>query len=210
MRAFSLIEVMVAVIIISVVGLSLLQINANHTKVFRFALDRIETNQLASIYINHYSDKLEIRDHTLLDIIKENYGEITNDELRERLDSIKASVKRDEVERVSLFGESSSSDEEENEEFFEQSEESVNAGMEEILIERVAVKFENSGVLSYILRYEDESPEDVVIESTPTPNPSGTPTPSGTPNPSNTPVLSNTPTPSGTPKPNQPPPLGGF
>jgi prepilin-type N-terminal cleavage/methylation domain-containing protein len=107
-RAFTLIEILVAVVIISVVGLSLLKINANHTNLFKFSIDRIDVNRFASIYLNHYDESLEMREYSILEVLKSSYPEITNDELRRYLDEIKVSIKKEEIERIKLFEEDDS------------------------------------------------------------------------------------------------------
>lgn len=165
-RAFTLVEVIVAVVIISVVGLSLLKINANHTNIFKFSLDRIDVNQLASFYVNNYDPNLEMRDYSILELIKSKYPEIKDDEIRKYLDEVKISIKEDEeVDELNLFEDDSRAEDESKSEAYKNFENNPKMSKDDdsnkIIINRLNLNFNDvkSGYYRFIYNGMQENNE---------------------------------------------------
>ncbi len=151
-RAFTLIEVMVSVIIISVVGLSLLQIHSNHTRTFEFSLSRIDINEKASLVFNSYSKELEDKDRTLFEIIKLKYPNIKNDELEKILKEENVHIKKVEIAQIEPFASGNIVDEEDELDYSDAGAEGVE--LEPILLNRIDVKFKEAGTYLYSFEFE--------------------------------------------------------
>lgn len=150
-RAFTIIEVMVSVIIISIVGLSLLKIHSNQTSTFEFARDRVKINERASIVISNYSENLEFKRENLYDLLKSKYPNIDSDSLIQTLKSTEFEVKKVELSRINPF--SSYFEEEEEDEYISDLDELEQE--ESIILSRIDVRFEDFGTYLYSFEYEN-------------------------------------------------------
>ena len=98
-RAFTLIEVMVSVMIISVVIMALLQMNANNTHIFSATKKQLKTNQYLSFLIANKDYGFEDKNIYLDDLIQD--FEVEND-LRRELKRIKVAIVYQELESIDL------------------------------------------------------------------------------------------------------------
>lgn len=151
--SFTLIEVMVAVIIISIVGMGLLQIHSNHTKTFEFAIDRIDVNEKASILFANYSEEIDDKDRTLMDIIKLKYPDLRNDDLEKILKEEDVVIRKTEISQINPFSFDDNESEEEDDFLIDDSEDVEQEEL--ILLHRFDVKFKNAATYLYSFRYEN-------------------------------------------------------
>ena len=98
-RAFTLIEVMVSVMIISIVIMALLQMHANNTHIFSAVKKQIKTNQYISLLIANKDYGFKDKDIYLYDLIQ--YFEV-EDELRRELKSKKVAIIYQKLESIDL------------------------------------------------------------------------------------------------------------
>lgn len=111
-KGFTLIEVMVAVMIISVVILGLLQLFANNTHIF-FQLDKkVEYNQYLSVFLANQKYGFEDKKTNMYELLSDFD---VNDDLRRQLKEQKVEVMYQELEVIDL-GEFQAQKEETNEE----------------------------------------------------------------------------------------------
>jgi prepilin-type N-terminal cleavage/methylation domain-containing protein len=103
--AFTLIEVMVSVMIISVVIMALLQMQGNSTHIFSRLKSNLEVNQYASYFILNSGYGFNRKTVSLYTLLNEFQVE---DNLRRELKDIKVDIKYDKLER---YGDSNGSEE---------------------------------------------------------------------------------------------------
>ena len=84
-RAFTIIEVLISVAIISIVLLALLKTGSNNLKTAHFVKNREKVLSLTSFFINKNENKIQTNLYKVL----ENKYNINNDKLRKRLKEIK-------------------------------------------------------------------------------------------------------------------------
>jgi len=96
---FTLIEVMVSVVIISVVGLALLDISSKNTKIISFLHTKRELPLALSIVGFHGDADLNKLEKSLLDIVDNSYN-IQSQRLKAYLDQKKITYKEESVDRV--------------------------------------------------------------------------------------------------------------
>ncbi len=149
--SFTLIEVMIAIVIISIVGMGLLQIHSNQTKTFEFAIDRIDVNEKASILFANYSESLDDKDRTLMDIVKSKYPDFRNDDLEIILKNENVLIKKEEIAQIYPFSFEDNESEEEDD-FLDEDDEMEQE--EPILLYRFDARFENAGTYIYSFGYE--------------------------------------------------------
>ena len=171
--SFTLIEVMVSIVIISIVGTGLLQIHSNQTKTFEFALDRIDVNEKASILFANYSEDLDDKDRILMDILKLKYPDFRNDDLEIILKNENVLIKKNEIAEIYPF--SFDDNESEEDELFLDNEEDELEQEEPILLHRFDVRFENAGTYIYSFGYEGVDNQIPDNKTDPTPEPSTKP-----------------------------------
>jgi prepilin-type N-terminal cleavage/methylation domain-containing protein len=116
-RGFTLIEVMVAVMIISIVIMGLLQMYSNNTHIFSAIKKQIKTNQYVSFLVSSDDYGFENKDIYLYDLVKDFDFE---SDLKRELKAIKAKVIYEEIETIDLS---------------EDSNESQNAGSSAVVLE---------------------------------------------------------------------------
>ena len=140
-KAFTLIEVMVAVVIISTVIMALLTMSGNNTHMFSNFKSQIKINQYASFFISNDKYGLENEDVTLYKLVDEFDLET---DLRRELKSIKVDViyqVLDQIDMSEFDDEDQSSDDiREDEE-----DESVNSSLI-IEIGKTVLKLQDSSV----------------------------------------------------------------
>ncbi len=95
-KAFTLIEVLVSVIILSYVGVGLLQISSNNKHNFIYLREKSHYDRLASIAFIHNSPKYNHKTMNLYDYIRDDYTNI-DDELRKYLKNIKVTYEEKEI-----------------------------------------------------------------------------------------------------------------
>ena len=98
-KAFTLIEVMVSVMIISVVIMALLQMKSNNSHILTSLKNQNDTNQYISLLISNKDYGYEKKTIRLDTLVKEFN---VNDELRKKLKNIKAKVIYNKVNRIDL------------------------------------------------------------------------------------------------------------
>ncbi|MCV6607162.1 MAG: prepilin-type N-terminal cleavage/methylation domain-containing protein [Campylobacterales bacterium] len=100
--SFTLIEVLVSVIIISIVGLALLDMANKNTKMIGFLATKKEVPMILSVYGFHGEPDLDNLEKNLYDVISKNYT-IDSLSFKNYLNSKKILYKEDEVERKQIF-----------------------------------------------------------------------------------------------------------
>lgn len=105
-RGFTLIEVMVAVMIISIVIMGLLQMYSNNTHIFSAIKKQIKTNQYVSFLVSSDDYGFENKDIYLYDLVKDFDFE---SDLKRELKAIKAKVIYEEIETIDLSEDSNES-----------------------------------------------------------------------------------------------------
>lgn len=113
-KGFTLIEVMIAVVIISTVILALLQMYSNNTHIFSLLNKKININQYATLFLANPKigfTRDEVRIYDLVD------GFDIEDDLRRELKEMKATILYQEMQRIDLadFEENDTMQEDENE-----------------------------------------------------------------------------------------------
>lgn len=98
-NAFTLIEVIVAVMIISVVIMALIQMNANNTHIFSSLKQQTMTNQYASLLISNDDYGFEKKSVVINDLLSE--FNLQND-LRRELKNIKAEIIYQKLEQIDM------------------------------------------------------------------------------------------------------------
>jgi len=97
--AFTLIEVMVAVVIISVVIMALIKLFANNSHIFSTLDNKSQSNQYLSFLISPSDYGLENKETTLYDLVKEFDIE---DDLRRELKNIKVKLLYQELDTIDV------------------------------------------------------------------------------------------------------------
>jgi len=97
--AFTLIEVMVAVVIISVVIMALIKLFANNSHIFSTLDNKSQSNQYLSLLISPSDYGLENKESTLYDLVKEFDIE---DDLRRELKNIKVKLLYQELDTIDV------------------------------------------------------------------------------------------------------------
>lgn len=110
-NAFTLIEVMVAVMIISVVIIALIQMYANNTHIFISLKKQTKTNQYSSFLIGNEKYGFEDKSISMDDLV-DDFD--LRDELRRKLKNIKLNVVYKEVDRIDLSESESESEDIQN------------------------------------------------------------------------------------------------
>lgn len=120
-KAFTLIEVMVAVMIISVVILALLEMFANHSHIFSSFKNKTKVNQYASFFIANPVYGFEKKSLNMYDILSD--FKLESDLIRE-LKSVKVEILYQELERIDMSKfEDSDDDKSEEESYYDDNEE---------------------------------------------------------------------------------------
>ena len=113
-RGFTLIEVMVAVMIISVVIMALLKMYSNNTYIFSSIKQEIKTNQYISLLIGNDEYGFEKKHIVMYDLVKDFNIE---NELKRKLKSLKTDIVYTKVDSIDLSddtGETKSSESKSN------------------------------------------------------------------------------------------------
>jgi prepilin-type N-terminal cleavage/methylation domain-containing protein len=98
-NAFTLIEVMIAVMIISVVIMALIQMQGNTTNIFSKLNNTIKTNQYTSLFVSNSTYGFEDKKVYLDDLLNEFSLE---DDLRRKLNKIKVEVDYEELRSIDM------------------------------------------------------------------------------------------------------------
>lgn len=124
---FTLIEVMIAVVIISSVIMALIQMYANNIHIFSTLNKKAQINQYSSFFISNPDNGLESDKVTLYDLLSD--FDLEND-LRRSLKEIKAEVIYQELESIDMADYDGSGDEnEEDSEELQENKENSNSSM---------------------------------------------------------------------------------
>ncbi len=145
-KAFTLIEVMVAVLIISVVIMALFEMQGNNSHFFSRFYKKIQVNQMVSFFISNKENGFEKRDVYLDDLLSEFNLE---DELRRKLKEVKVELDYEELDQISM-----SEDEDDSEDVFRDEEEDE-AGSEVVLeIGKTILKLDDTSTSIVRLRIQ--------------------------------------------------------
>jgi len=109
-NAFTLIEVMIAVMIISVVIMALLEMHGNTAHIFSKFSSQIKINQYTSLFISNPDYGFEKKSVDLDDLLS-NFK--LEDDLRRELKNIKVKIEYEELDKFSDSSEDSDIDDEE-------------------------------------------------------------------------------------------------
>jgi len=116
-EGFTLIEVLIATVILAVVGTGLLQISSNYKKNFEFLKRKSQLAYLASIPLIHNNQKYHNSDKTLYQFIEDSYTDI-DDDLRRYLDEYKVHYEEEEISSISTGEDLNDTDDEQNQNSF--------------------------------------------------------------------------------------------
>lgn len=94
-KAFSLVEVIVAVVLLATVGMTLLKIGTNNQDIILFTQNYAKKTDLFSIPFNHKNQDFHNTTKSLYDFLQGSYD--LDDESRKTLKSIKVNYKHKEV-----------------------------------------------------------------------------------------------------------------
>jgi prepilin-type N-terminal cleavage/methylation domain-containing protein len=136
-RAFSLIEVVIATVILSVVGLALLQMGSKNQAINAYIDKKTAIAPLASIVSFHHDKKFDTQEKSLYDFLKNSYA-IDNDEVKAMLEERKIRYFETAVSTID-FGENNLSEGETPTQRFE--------------IVRATVRYEEASANLYFLQY---------------------------------------------------------
>jgi prepilin-type N-terminal cleavage/methylation domain-containing protein len=153
-KAFTLMEVLVAVMLIAVIGATLLKVSSNNSFLMGYFQQKSHQNSLYSLFVLNSSKEYD-KKSLFLDEVLKNY-KINDDDIRQYFKNFKITYKERVVDTLSLFGgdENSSVDGEEMMEMAQDDEgnESNASGMVDII--RVDLIGEKSGYFFY--RFEPQ------------------------------------------------------
>jgi prepilin-type N-terminal cleavage/methylation domain-containing protein len=121
-QAFTLIEVMVSVVIISTVIMALLEMYANNTHIFSNLNKKTNINQHATLFISNDDFGLEKKDTYLYDLVEEFKVE---DKLRKELKTQKINILYQPLDTIDL----AEFDEEENDALLNPEEKEISSNM---------------------------------------------------------------------------------
>jgi len=96
---FTLVEVLIAVVIISIVIMSLLQMYANNVHIFSSIKQKTDVNKYASFFISNPDMGLENKSITIYDLL-DDFD--LDDDLRRELKNIKAKIIYQELEVIDM------------------------------------------------------------------------------------------------------------
>ena len=120
--AFTLIEVMISVVIISTVIMALLEMYANNTHIFSKINQRTQINQYSTLFIANDDFGLEKKKTNLYELVKDFDLE---DDLRRELKNTKVQIIYQELDKIDM----GQFDEKENEDMISDEEKEVNSDM---------------------------------------------------------------------------------
>ncbi len=150
-KGFTLIEVMIAVVIISTVIMALLEMFANNIHIFSTLTKKTQINQYSSFFISNPEQGLEKEDAlTLYDLIEDFDVE---DELRRELKEVKIKIVYQELETIDMSDFDGSEEEIDETENSDEEEKEVNSNMV-FEIGKTVLKFDDSSVALLRLRVE--------------------------------------------------------
>lgn len=99
-KAFTLIEVLFAVVIMSLVGLALLQSSSNNTKLMAYNAQKNSFTQLSSIFMLNMNETLHNSSKTLEEVLNKKYK--LDDDTRQMLKEKTYLFKRDIRDEIAL------------------------------------------------------------------------------------------------------------
>ena len=108
-KAFTLIEVLVAVVILSTVAVMLFEISTNSKNNYAFLSSKANFTTLASIPLMHNNQKFQNSEKSLFAYLRNDY-DIKDDELRKYLKGKKVHYNQEEFSKISLLDEGESLD----------------------------------------------------------------------------------------------------
>ncbi len=150
-KGFTLIEVMIAVVIISTVIMALLEMFANNIHIFSTLTKKTQINQYSSFFISNPEQGLEKEDAlTLYDLIEDFDVE---DELRRELKEVKIKIVYQELETIDMSDFDGSEEEIDETKNSDEEEKEVNSNMV-FEIGKTVLKFDDSSVALLRLRVE--------------------------------------------------------
>jgi len=145
-KAFTLIEVMVAVLIISVVIMALFEMQGNNSHFFSKFYKKIQVNQIVSFFISKNESGFEKRDIYLDDFLSEFNLE---DDLRRKLKEVKIELDYEELEQIDM-----NENEEDSEEAFEDDEEDQTESKVVFEIGKTILKLDDTSISIVRLRLQ--------------------------------------------------------
>ena len=92
-RAYILMEVIISIMILSVVGISLLEVSSNEKKLYVISASKLEFLKYASIPLDQHSINLHRKNLNMYDLLKSKY-DFKNDFLIKKLKNIEISYKQ--------------------------------------------------------------------------------------------------------------------
>jgi prepilin-type N-terminal cleavage/methylation domain-containing protein len=99
-RAFTLVEVLFAVVLLSVIGMAILQSSSNNSKLMNYSMSKINFIHLSSIFSINMNDDLHNKSKTFYDLIQKKYS--LDDETRKELKKVKYTLRSDDIEQIVL------------------------------------------------------------------------------------------------------------
>ena len=149
-KGFTLVEIVITVMIISIVGMGLLQTHSNSMKTLELINSRMEVNKFSTFIFSNISKNLHQKQRTVYEFIKDRY-QINDDDIIDYLKSATYLYTQNELFFLN-FGENA---DEEDDSLFQQSsnqesnkEVSDEVKREGVLVEKISIKDENNNSTS--------------------------------------------------------------
>jgi len=156
-QGFSLIEVIISVMIITVLGFSLLQMNSNTIRSVELFENRLKVDEFSSPVFHNINEELHDKSDTIYDFIKMRYSSINDDDLIEYLKSREYLYRQNELYFLH-FGEDGDLSMEAVENSESGKEVTSEVKREGVLIEEVVLRDEgNSSTSIYHFSFSEES-----------------------------------------------------
>jgi len=153
-KAFTLIEIVITVLIISIIGFALLQMKSNTIKSLELLDTRLKVNKYSSFIFSNITKDLHEKQKSVYEFIQDRYN-IRDDELIEYLKNKEYRYTQDELFFLN-FGENEEGDSEIMQEDRNQNRDEVTDEIKKqgILIERISIKDEiNNSTSIYHFSY---------------------------------------------------------
>jgi len=149
-KGFTLVEIVITVMIISIVGMGLLQTHSNSMKTLELINSRMEVNKFSTFIFSNISKNLHQKQRTVYEFIKDRY-QINDDDVIDYLKSATYLYTQNELIFLN-FGENA--DEEDGSLFQQSSNQESNQEVsdevkrEGVLVEKISIKDENNNSTS--------------------------------------------------------------
>ena len=149
-RGFTIVEILISVMIVSVVGLALLQVSSNNTKMLNYIHKKSEITLLPSAIISHADENDHNRKLYMYDLLRKSYPRLDNDDVISILREYEPIYKEEIISTIDLSEEDSENQDDE----YGYYDDSSNENPIVITISKISISFENQSTYLYKLSLE--------------------------------------------------------